>query len=95
MTLAETAYLAPEDRARIRIDEMFTSAGWVVQDSDKVDLYAGQGVAVREFILRPPHGRADYLLFVVRRPLGNRGTSRPECLSRTSSHSATTRRGLA
>jgi type I restriction enzyme R subunit len=29
-------------------------------------LAAARGVAVREFILKPPHGRADYLLFVDR-----------------------------
>jgi len=29
-----------------------------------VNLAAGRGVAVREFIMKPPHGRADYLLFV-------------------------------
>ena len=30
----------------------------------KVNLTAGTGVAVREFILEQGHGRADYLLFV-------------------------------
>ena len=28
------------------------------------------GVAVREFVLKPPHGRADYLLFVDRKAVG-------------------------
>jgi type I restriction enzyme R subunit len=35
-----------------------------------VNLAASQGVAVREFILKPPHGRVDYLLFVDRKPVG-------------------------
>ena len=29
-----------------------------------MNLYAAQGVAVREFIMAPGHGRADYVLFV-------------------------------
>src|SRR5437879_21983 len=66
----DVAYLSPEAKARIDIDTMLEAAGWSVQDSDKVDLSAGQGVAVREFILEPPHGRADYLLFVDRKPVG-------------------------
>jgi len=57
-------YLTPEARARVEIDAMLERAGWVVQDSDKANLVAGRGVAVREFVLAPPHGRADYLLFV-------------------------------
>jgi type I restriction enzyme R subunit len=60
----ELAYLTPEARARIEIDRMLAAAGWAVQDARAVNLAAGRGVAVREFVMRPPHGRADYLLFV-------------------------------
>ena len=35
-----------------------------MQDYSRANLAASRGVAVREFILTPPHGRADYLLFV-------------------------------
>ncbi|MGH3048936.1 MAG: type I restriction-modification enzyme R subunit C-terminal domain-containing protein [Gaiellaceae bacterium] len=63
-------YLAREARARMQIDEMLALAGWVVQDAGAVKLSAGRGVAVREFVLAPGHGRADYLLFVDRKPLG-------------------------
>ncbi len=63
-------YLTPEAQARIEIDEMLGLAGWAVQDADKVNLAAGRGVAVREFVLAPGHGRADYLLFVDGKPLG-------------------------
>ena len=56
------AYLTPEAQARIEIDEMLARAGWAVQDSDKVSLAASRGVAVREFVLAPGHGRADYVL---------------------------------
>lgn len=59
-----TDYLTPEAQARIRIDEMLASAGWVVQDYRKVDRSAARGVAIREFPLNLGHGRADYLLFV-------------------------------
>ncbi|MGB8021813.1 MAG: DEAD/DEAH box helicase family protein [Candidatus Nanopelagicales bacterium] len=57
-------YLTAEARARIRIDEQLIAAGWVIQDIAGLNLYGGQGVAVREFIMAPGHGRADYLLFV-------------------------------
>jgi type I restriction enzyme, R subunit len=64
------AYLSPEDKARVEIDKMLERAGWAVQDTRSVNLAAGRGVAVREFILKPPHGRADYLLFVDREAVG-------------------------
>ena len=35
-----------------------------MQDPDAVNIYAGRGVAVREFGLKPGHGTADYLLYV-------------------------------
>ncbi|MBA2425078.1 MAG: restriction endonuclease subunit R, partial [Actinobacteria bacterium] len=43
---------------------MLAAAGWAVQDARAVNLSAGRGVAVRKFVLKSPHGRADYLLFV-------------------------------
>jgi type I restriction enzyme R subunit len=64
------AYLTAEGKARVQIDKELGAAGWLVQDARAVNLAAGQGVAVREFILKPPHGRVDYLLFVDRRPVG-------------------------
>jgi hypothetical protein len=48
LTTSES-YLAPEARARRRIDEMLSAAGLVVQDYRQVALGAAQGVAVREF----------------------------------------------
>jgi type I restriction enzyme R subunit len=64
MSAGEAAYLTPEGRARIEIDRMLEAAGWSVQDSRSVNLSAARGVAVREFVLKRPHGRADYLLFL-------------------------------
>jgi type I restriction enzyme R subunit len=54
----------PEDQARINIDRLLTDSGWIVQDRKAINLYAGRGVAVREFPMRSGHGEADYLLFV-------------------------------
>lgn len=54
----------PEQAAREKIDAALGHAGWVVQDRDSTNLYAGKGVAVREFALGSGHGFADYLLFV-------------------------------
>ena len=65
-----TAYVTPEAQARIEIDRMLEAAGWVVQDYSRVNLAASRGVAVREFVLARPHGRADYLLFVDREAVG-------------------------
>ena len=62
--------MTPEQQARANIDEMLTKAGWAVQDADVLNLYAGQGVAVREFPLKSGHGHADYLLYVDRRAAG-------------------------
>ena len=64
------AYLTPEARDRVEIDQMLHAAGWVVQDAKAVNLSASRGVAVREFVMKPPHGRADYLLFLDGRPVG-------------------------
>ena len=57
-------YLTAEARARVDIDLQLAECGWQVQDRTGMNLYAAQGVAVREFIMAPGHGRADYLLFV-------------------------------
>jgi len=64
------SYLTPEARARVRIDGMLDAAGWAVQDVRGVNLAAARGVAVREFVLVPPHGRVDYLLFADGRAVG-------------------------
>ena len=60
----------PEERARQQIDKLLTAAGWIIQDAGSINSYASRGVAVREFPLLPGHGRADYLLYVDRQPVG-------------------------
>lgn len=58
----------PEAEARKNIDAQLTACGWIVQDRTAMNLFAGQGVAVREFPL--DSGYADYLLFVDRKAVG-------------------------
>jgi type I restriction enzyme, R subunit len=70
MTEGALSYLTPEARARVEIDKMLERAGWVVQHAGQANLAAASGVAVREFVLAPPHGRVDYLLFVDRKAIG-------------------------
>ena len=60
----------PEEKARQIIDAKLKSAGWTVQDRAEIDLTASQGIAVREFSLKPGHGEADYLLYVDRKVIG-------------------------
>jgi type I site-specific restriction endonuclease len=63
-------YLAAEARARKEIDRKLVEAGWVVQDRSKANLYAGQGVALREFVHEKGHGCSDYALYVCRQLVG-------------------------
>jgi type I restriction enzyme R subunit len=62
--------LAAEQRARVLIDRQLSDAGWVVQDKKDVNLFADQGVAVRDVIMAKGHGRADYLISVDRLAVG-------------------------
>ena len=62
--------LAPEDQARVLIDEQLTRAGWHVCDRSEIDLVNQLGNAVREVIMKPDHGRADYLLYVDKKVVG-------------------------
>ncbi len=60
--------MKPEEKARKKIDDLLSAAGWAVQDYADLNLGAGRGVAVREFPLKT--GFADYLLFVDRKAVG-------------------------
>ena len=66
MSAEEHDYLAAEARARKKIDEKLVEAGWKVQDRAKANLYAGQGVALPEFVQGEGHGRSDCALYVDR-----------------------------
>ena len=68
--LVDDARLAAEQRARVLIDRQLADAGWAVQDKLHLNLFAAQGVAVREVVMKTGHGRADYLLYVDQRTVG-------------------------
>lgn len=69
VTMTSTDRLAPEARARVRIDEMLEAAGWAVQDYKDADFAAAAGVAVREFMT--PAGPVDYLLVAAGKVVGS------------------------
>jgi type I restriction enzyme R subunit len=60
----------PEQKARLEIDDDLVAAGWLVQSRDELDLTAGRGIAVREFVMKHGFGSADYLLYVDRKAIG-------------------------
>ncbi|KQY58573.1 DEAD/DEAH box helicase [Aeromicrobium sp. Root495] len=70
MSTDNQARLAAEQRARVLIDAQLAAAGWVVQDKKDLNLFASEGVAVREVAMAAGHGRADYLLYVDKRTVG-------------------------
>jgi type I restriction enzyme R subunit len=62
--------LPAEARARVLIDQQLGKAGWSVQDKLAMNLFASQGVAVREVTLKPGHGRVDYVLYIDQTAVG-------------------------
>jgi len=65
----DASRLAAEQRARVLIDAQLTAAGWSVQDKGALNLFV-PGVAVREMVMAPGHGRADYVLYVDKKVVG-------------------------
>ncbi|MFF3614655.1 DEAD/DEAH box helicase family protein [Streptomyces sp. NPDC002580] len=70
MTATEDDRLPAEARARKRIDEQLAAAGWQVQDGKDLNLFSGEGIAVREVLMSAGHGRVDYLLYVGKKVVG-------------------------
>ena len=60
--------MTPEQKAREIIDRKLAQSGWIVQDMKQLNLFAGLGVAVREFPTST--GPVDYALFVEGTPVG-------------------------
>jgi type I restriction enzyme, R subunit len=58
----------PEQIARDNIDKQLTACGWIIQSIKQVNLHAGSGVAVKEYLTDV--GPADYVLFVDAKPCG-------------------------
>lgn len=67
---AQKAARQPMSEAQVRaeLDRMLAAAGWLVQNDNDKNLFAGRGVAVRE--VTTAVGRADYLLYVDQRLVG-------------------------
>ncbi|PSM51441.1 type I restriction/modification system, restriction subunit [Campylobacter blaseri] len=53
----------PEDVARIDIDKLLISAGFIIQDMVEFNRTASLGIAVREFVMQDGT-KADYLIFI-------------------------------
>ncbi|MCB1302324.1 MAG: hypothetical protein KDB28_14025, partial [Tetrasphaera sp.] len=62
--------LAAEQRARVLIDRQLADAEWSVQGKKNLNLFAGDGVACREVVMKAGHGRAGYLLYVDKKVVG-------------------------
>lgn len=60
--------MTPEQKAREIIDKRLEQSGWIIQDAQKINLFAGLGVAVREFPTST--GPVDYALFLEGIPVG-------------------------
>ena len=58
----------PEQKARDNIDRQLAACGWSIQNKQQINLFAGAGVAVREY--QTSSGPVDYLLFVDQKPAG-------------------------
>ena len=53
--------MKPEEQARLLIDAQLNKAGWIVQDYKNANLFAADGVALRE--VPTDQGPCDYMLF--------------------------------
>ena len=60
--------MTPEQNARVLIDRQLAQCGWNVQHQKGMNIYAGLGVAIREFPLKT--GFADYMLYVDGKAIG-------------------------
>lgn len=60
--------MKPEEKARVTIDRMLTESGWVVQQSEDLDIDAARGVAVCSFQMSLDE--ADYLLYADGKAIG-------------------------
>src|ERR1700730_2655932 len=60
---------SPEELAREKIDKLLTECGWILQNRSTINLAAGQGIAIREGLLKGGD-EVDYLLFVEGKAIG-------------------------
>jgi len=66
----DASRFAAEALARVLIDRQLNCAGWSVQDKKPLNLFAAQGVAVREVAMKAGDGGADYVLYVDKSVIG-------------------------
>lgn len=59
----------PEQIARDNIDRQLIDCGWVIQDKDKINLNASDGVVVRYYLTQDGK-ETDYVMFVDKKPCG-------------------------
>ena len=59
----------PEQLARDIIDKQLIACGWVIQDKDKINLNASNGVVVRYYLTQDGK-ETDYVMFVDKKPVG-------------------------
>ncbi|MDI1234534.1 MAG: type I restriction-modification enzyme R subunit C-terminal domain-containing protein [bacterium] len=74
----------PEQIARDHIDQQLRACGWMIQSVKQVNLNAGIGVAVKEYLTDV--GPADYVLFVDGKPCGVIEAKREEEAHRINVH---------
>ncbi len=60
--------ILPEQKARLKIDEMLRASGWVIQQKSGINFSAGIGIVICEY--DTDKGPADYILFVDKIPVG-------------------------
>src|SRR5437763_4734697 len=60
---------SPEELAREKIDRLLTECGWILQNRSTINLSAGQGIGIREALLKD-RDEVDYLLFVDGKAIG-------------------------
>lgn len=76
----------PEQIARDNIDSALVRSGWIIQSIKQVNLNAGMGVAVKEYLTDV--GPADYVLFAEGKPCGVIEAKREEEGHRMNVHEA-------
>lgn len=74
----------PEQIARDHIDKQLIACGWAIQSIKQVNLNAGVGVAVKEYLTDV--GPADYVLFIDGKPCGVIEAKREEEGAKLHSH---------
>jgi type I restriction enzyme R subunit len=74
----------PEHIARDKVDALLIQSGWIIQERTKINLNAGLGIAVKEYLTDV--GPADYVLFVNKHAIGVIEAKRAEEGVRMTSH---------